>query len=104
MAHALAGLVQETLGDHLVVNIERAVEEDEIGVADAISKRGIDLGTAWNIEERLAGLRVGYLETDGVAVAATEIRVRSAFFEKQRDFARDSEGFDRQAKVEAGAF
>ncbi len=97
MAHALAGLVQEALGDHLVVGEQRSVKEDERGAADGIGERRIDLSAARNVEKRLTGGFFRDLEADGVAVAAAEALLVGGVLEEEGDLAGDGEGFDRQA-------
>ena len=43
------------------------------------------------------------LKADGVAVAAAVVFFFAAFFEEKRDFSGHCEGFDGQAKINAGA-
>ena len=82
MAHAFAGFVQQTLLDHFVVLEQRAVEEDQIGAANAIGERRIDFGATRDVEERLAGFCVGDFEPDRVAVAAAEIAAPASPFSR----------------------
>ena len=51
VAHAGAGLLHQALADHLVVGVERAVEEDERRALEAVGERRVDLGAARHIIE-----------------------------------------------------
>ncbi len=43
MAHALAGFVEQALGQHLIIGKQRAVQKDQFGAADFIGEGWIDL-------------------------------------------------------------
>src|SRR5262245_6754453 len=88
MADALAGLVEKPLGDHLVIGIERAVEEEERRALEPRAKRIVEPGAARDIEEVTPRRGVGDLEACGVAFLRAEIPLRGLVLEMEPDFAR----------------
>ena len=51
MPHAIARLVEQALGDHLVIGVERAVEKQERRPFEPCAQRVVELGAAGDIEE-----------------------------------------------------
>src|SRR4029453_11002312 len=88
MADALAGLVEQALGDHLVIGIERAVEEEERRAFDPRTKCIVKPGAAWDIKEVTPRGGVADLEARGVAFLRAEISLRGLVLEIERNFAR----------------
>src|SRR5262245_58430768 len=97
MADALAGLVEKTLGDHLVIGIERAVEKEERRVLEPRAKRIVEPSAAGDIEEVAPRGRVGDLEARSVAFLRAETPLGGLVLEIERDLARHWKRLDRDA-------
>ena len=94
MAHAGTGLVREALGDHFVIRVERAVEEDQRGALQAPAKVGVDGGAARNVVEGRASGGVADFQADAVALARAE--GGASTLEVQRHLARHRIWLDDQ--------
>ena len=97
MADALAGLVDQPLRDHLVIGVERAVEEQQRRALEPRPQRIVELGAARDEEEMTAGRGLGHLQADRVAFLRAEAGAGSGVLEIKRDLARHREGLDGDA-------
>ncbi len=97
MADALTGLVEQPLGDHLVIGIERAVEEEQRSALEPRAQRIVQLGAAGDEEEMLTRRGLGHLQAGRIAFLRAKPRAGSGFFEIKRDLARHTEGLDGDA-------
>src|SRR3954463_8070249 len=72
MPHAVARLVEQALGNHLVVGVERAVEKQERRPFDPCSQHVVELGASRDIEEVMPAVGVGDFQAGGITFLRAE--------------------------------
>ena len=85
--------------DHLVVGVERAVEEHELGALQPFDHRAVEMSAAWNVEEARTRGRIADLQPHGVAGLRAVTGAGRGIFEVERDLAGNGKRLDHEAEV-----
>ena len=93
-------LLSKPLGNHLVIGVERAVEEEERRPFDPCAQRVVELGAAGDIEEVVPACGVGDFQAGGIAFLRAETGPGLLVLEIKRDLARHREGLDGHAHAD----
>ena len=86
--------VDKPLSNQFVVSVERAVEQDQGGAAQAFRQCCVHGCAARNVVERIPAIAIGNLEPERIARLRAEGGPRGLVLHVQRDFARNRERLD----------